>query len=129
LPVAKEAAKETIRQEKTETIHDRAFDTSALDKAEGKSQWITEATKDLTPGDPAPEDAELTVQPFQLSASDDARTDAPTDTSIDASGASTELLNCVPNHLLREIVQQALVAEIIDILRKYASANPDDPDA
>jgi ribosomal protein L40E len=67
LPVAKEAAKETIRQEKTETIHDRAFDTSALDKAEGKSQWITEATKDLTPEDPAPEDAELTVQPFQLS--------------------------------------------------------------
>jgi hypothetical protein len=67
LPVAKEAAKETIRQEKTETIHDRAFDTSALDKAKGKSQWITEATKDLTPGDPAPEDAELTVQPFQLS--------------------------------------------------------------
>ena len=110
LPVAKEAAKETIRQEKTETIHDRAFDTSALDKAEAKSQWITEATKDLTPEDLAPEDAELTVQPFQLSTCDDARTDAPTDASIDASGASTELLNCVPNHLLREIVQQALQA-------------------
>jgi putative methionine-R-sulfoxide reductase with GAF domain/ribosomal protein L40E len=85
------------------------------DKAEAKSQWITEATEDLTPGDPAPEDAELTVQPFQLSASGDsspidARTDAPTDASIDASGASTELLNCVPNHLLREIVQEALQA-------------------
>jgi len=110
LPVTKEAAKETIRLEKPETIHDRAFDTSALDKTEGKSQWITEATEDLTPGDLAPEDAELTVQPFQLSASQDARTDAPTDPSIDASGASTELLNGVPNHLLREIVQQALRA-------------------
>ena len=36
-------------------------------EAEGKSQWITEAAKDLTPEDPAPEHAELTVQPFQLS--------------------------------------------------------------
>jgi len=103
LPVAKEAAKETIRQEKNGTIHDRAFDTSALDKAEAKSQWSIEATEDLTAEDLAPEDAELTVQPFQLS---NARTDA----SIDASGASTELLNHVPNHLLREIVQQALQA-------------------
>ncbi|HEX7424055.1 MAG TPA: TonB family protein [Terriglobales bacterium] len=123
LPVAKEAAKETITQEKTETIHDRAFDTSALDKAEAKSQWITEATEHLTPEDLAPEDPELTVQPFQLSARDDssptdasidaptdASIDAPTDASIDASGASTDLLNCVPNHLLREIVQQALQA-------------------
>jgi GAF domain-containing protein len=58
-------AEETIGQEKTETIYDRAFDASALDKAEAKSQWIT---------------------------------------------ASTKLLNCVPNHLLREIVQQALQA-------------------
>ena len=116
LPVAKEAAKETITQEKTETIHDRAFDTSALDKAEAKSQWIPEATEDWTPEDLASEDADLTVQPFQLSASDDsspidaridARTDAPTDASIDA---STELLNCVPNHLLQELVQQALQA-------------------
>jgi hypothetical protein len=70
-PVAKEAAEETIAQEKTETVHDRAIDTSALDKAEAKSQWITETTEDLTPEDLAPEDAELTVQPFQLSASED----------------------------------------------------------
>ena len=110
LPVAKGAAKETIKQEKTETIHDRGLDTSALDKAEAKRQRSTEATEDLKPEDLAPEDAELTVQPFQLSASDDARTDAPTDARIDASGASTELFNCVPNHLLREIVQQALQA-------------------
>jgi GAF domain-containing protein len=80
--------------------HDRAFDMSALDKAEAISQWSTEATEDLAP------DAGLTVQPFQLSASDDARTGAPTDASRD----STELLNRVPNHLLREIVQQALRA-------------------
>jgi len=114
-PVTKEDAKETIAQEKTEIIDDRAFDTSALDKTEAKSQWITETTEDLAQEDLAPEDADLTVQPFQLSASDDsspidARTDAPTDASINASGASTELLNCVPNHLLREFVQQALQA-------------------
>ncbi len=106
LPVAKGAAKETINREKTETVHDRALDTSALDKAEAKRQRSTEATEDLKPEDLAPEDAELTVQPFHLSA----RTDAPSDASIDANGASTELLNCVPNHLLREIVQQALQA-------------------
>jgi ribosomal protein L40E len=85
-PVAKEAAEEMIAREKTGTIHDRAFDTSALDKAEAKSQWITEATEDWTPEDPTPEDltpedltpkelasedAELTVPPFQLSTSDD----------------------------------------------------------
>jgi GAF domain-containing protein len=90
--------------------HDRAFDMSTLDKAEAISQWITEATEDLTPEDLAPLDAGLTVQPFQLSASDDARTGAPTEASIDASRASTELLNRVPNHLLQEIVQQALRA-------------------
>lgn len=110
LPVAKEAAQETIRQEKAETIQDRAVDTSAPDQAEAKSQWSTEATEDLTPEDQAPEDTELTVQPLELSASDDAGADAPTDARIDASGSSTELLNCVPNHLLREIVQQALQA-------------------
>jgi len=71
LPVAKEAAKETIAQEKTATIHDRAFDTSALDKAEAKSQWITETTEDLTQEKPALEDSDLTLQPFQLSISDD----------------------------------------------------------
>jgi putative methionine-R-sulfoxide reductase with GAF domain len=106
LPVAQEAAKETVTQEKTETIHDLALDTSALDKAEAKRQRSTEATEDLALEDLAPEDAELTVQPFHVSA----KTDAPSDASIDANGASTELLNCVPNHLLREIVQQALQA-------------------
>ena len=108
-PVAK-AAQETIRQEKTEIIQDRAVDTSAPDQAEAKNQGSTEATEDLKPEALAPEDAELTVQTLELSASDDAGADAPTDASIDASGSSTELLNCVPNHLLREIVQQALQA-------------------
>jgi len=85
-PVAKKVAAETIAQEKTGTIHDRAFDASPLDKAEAKSQWITEATEDwapegltpedatsadLTPEELAPADAELTVPPFQLSTSDD----------------------------------------------------------
>jgi GAF domain-containing protein len=106
LAVAQEAAQETIRQQKTETIHDRAFDASALDKAEAKSQWITEATEDFILEGLA---AELTIQPFQLSASDDVRTDALTDARIDAI-PSTELLNFVPNHLLREIVQAALQA-------------------
>lgn len=110
LPVAKEAAEETMRQEKTEAIHNRAFDTSAADQSEAKSQWSAEATEDLTPEDLAAEEAELTVQPLQLPASDDAGADAPTDASIDASGSSTELLNCVPNHLLLEMVQQALQA-------------------
>jgi len=109
---ARKAVKPPVATRGPETIHDRAFDTSALDKAEAKSQWITEATEDWTPENLASEDADLTVQPFQSSASDDsspidARTDAPTDASIDA---STELLNCVPNHLLREFVQQALQA-------------------
>jgi GAF domain-containing protein len=72
LPAAKEAAKETIRQEKTEAVHDRG--------------------------------PELTAQPFQLSAGDDARTDAS------AGGGSTPLFNGVPKLLFREIVQQALQA-------------------
>jgi putative methionine-R-sulfoxide reductase with GAF domain len=109
-PVAKEAAEETMRQEETGTLHNRAFDTSAADQSEAKSQWSTEATEDLTPEDLAAEEAELTVQPLQLPASDDAGADAPTDASINASGSSTEPLNRVPNHLLREIVQQALQA-------------------
>jgi GAF domain-containing protein len=106
LPTAKDAAKETIKQEKAETIHDRALDTSALHKAKAKSQWSTEATAELTAKGLAPEDAELTVRPFQLSA----WSDAPTDAGTEANGASTEGLNCVPNHLLREIVRQALRA-------------------
>jgi GAF domain-containing protein len=81
LPVARETAKETIRQEKTDTIHGLAR-----------------------------EDAELTVQPIQLSTSDGATADAPTDASTAARDASIELLLCVPNHLFREIIQQALQA-------------------
>jgi ribosomal protein L40E len=81
-PVAKEAAKERIAQEKTETIPDRAFDASALDKAEATSQRITEATEDWTPEELAPEEAELT-EPFQLSASDDSfLTDAASTSSM-----------------------------------------------
>jgi L-methionine (R)-S-oxide reductase len=107
LPVAQELAQETIRQQKTETIHDQAFNTSALDKAEAKCQWIIEATEDLRREHLV---AELNIQPFQLPAGDDVRADAPTNPRIDASSASIELLNFVPNHLLREIVQEALQA-------------------
>ena len=107
LPVAQEVAQETIRKQTTETIHDQAFIRSALDKAEAKCQWITEATEDFRLEHLA---AELTIQPFLLSAGDDVRTDASAGARIDASSASTELLNFVPNHLLREIVQEALQA-------------------
>jgi GAF domain-containing protein len=107
LPVAQEVAPETIRQQKSETVHDRAFNTSALDKAEAKCQWITEATEDFRREHLA---SELTIEPFQLPASDDVRTDAPADARIEASRTSTELLNFVPNHLLQEIVQETLQA-------------------
>lgn len=102
LPAAKEAAKETIKQQKTEAIHDRALDTSPLDKAEAKSQKSTEATEHLTPEGRTPEDAQLTVQPIQLSAGDAAATDA--------SGAGTPRSNGVPRDFFREIAQQALRA-------------------
>jgi GAF domain-containing protein len=107
LPVAKELAQETIREQKTESIHDQAFNTSALDKAEAKCQWITQATEDFRREHLA---AELTIETFQLPASNEVRTDPPADARIDASRASTELLNFVPNHLLQEIVQETLQA-------------------
>jgi ribosomal protein L40E len=104
LPDAKEVAKETTAQEETETLQDRArgnsllnksvLGKSALDKTAAESKWTTEATEDLATEDLAPKDSPLTVQPFQLSASDDS---SPTDASIDtrtdetteASGAAT----------------------------------------
>ena len=109
LPVARAATKETISQEKTETIHDRvhgksalddpALDTPARDKAAAKNEWTTATTEDL-----APEDSDLALQTFQLSASDDSSateatidpiidpmTDATTDAMTDArdTGASS----------------------------------------
>jgi len=102
LPTAREEAKETTAQDTTETLHDRALGNSllrksvlgdpAFDKTAAKSKWTPEATEDLTP-----EDSELTVQPFQLSASDDSfPIDASIDTMIeettDASGAATSSL-------------------------------------
>jgi GAF domain-containing protein len=73
-------------------------ETEAYPEPEAKSQWITAAAEELTPGDPTPDGAEPAVQPFERPA------------SIDADGASTKLLQCVPDHLLREIVRQALQA-------------------
>ena len=112
LPVAREVAKETTAQEKTETLHDQSrgnsllrksvfgksgLDDPALDKTAAESKWTTEATEDEGTEDFATEDSELTVQPFQLSASDDASPiDASLDTRIDetteASGAATSSL-------------------------------------
>jgi ribosomal protein L40E len=109
LPVAREVAKEMTAQEKTETLDDRArgdsplsksvLGNSALDKTAAESKWTTEATEDegtedLATEDFAPKDSALTVQPFQLSASDDSSpTDAGIDTRTDettgASGAAT----------------------------------------
>jgi ribosomal protein L40E len=110
LPVAKEAAQETTAQEKTETLHDRArgnslprksvlgksvlgksaLDDPALDKAAAESRWTTETTEDEGTEDFATEDSELTVPPFQLSASDDSSSiDASIDETTDASGAAT----------------------------------------
>ncbi|MGA2358599.1 MAG: hypothetical protein ABSF66_06340 [Terriglobales bacterium] len=90
LPVARAAAKETISQEKTETIHarvrgesaldDPALDTPARDKAAAENEWTAAATEDLTP-----EDSDLAVQTFQLSASDDSSsTEESLDPIIDA---------------------------------------------
>jgi hypothetical protein len=107
LPVAKEAAKETTAQDKTETLHDRArgnsllrrsvlgksaLDDPALDKTAAESKWTTEATEDL-----ASEDSEPIIPPFQLSASDDsspiyASIDTTIDETTEASGAATSSL-------------------------------------
>ena len=101
LPVAKkEVAREAMAQEKTETLHDpvrgksvrgkSALDDPALAKAAAESKWITEsiedeATEDFPPEDFAPHDSDPTVQPFQLSASDDSSpTEAGTDATTDA---------------------------------------------
>lgn len=96
LPVAKEVAKETTAQERTETLHDRArgnsllnksvlgksgLDDPALDQTAAESKWTTEATEDEGSEDFATEDSELTVQPFQLSASDDSSDASDTATS------------------------------------------------
>ncbi len=100
VPVAEEFAKETTAQDRTETLHDRArgnsllgksaLDDRALDKTTAESKWTSEATEDegtedLATEDLAPEGSEMTVQPFQFSASDDS---SPTD----ASGAATSSL-------------------------------------
>jgi hypothetical protein len=79
LPVAKEVAPEPIAQE--ETIHHRAPGKAALGNATAESRWITAATDDfsredltpegLTQEDLRPQDSDLVVQPFQLSATDD----------------------------------------------------------
>jgi hypothetical protein len=112
LPVARKVATEPTAQEAAETLHDRArgnavFSKSALgksaprgpalDKTAAESKWTTEAPGDLAPDDFAPEDSELTVQPFPESASahfspTDAIIDTMIDETTDASGDTTGFL-------------------------------------
>jgi ribosomal protein L40E len=94
LPVAREVTKETIAQENTDTIHGRARGKAVLGKSTAESNWTTEVNENEAKENFAPEDSDLTVQPFQLSTSDDsfptdARTEASTDTTTDASAAGT----------------------------------------
>ena len=55
-------------------------DDRVLSKAETESQRITAAAEDSTRDELAPEDPDLTVQPFQLSASDDSSLTGVSDT-------------------------------------------------
>lgn len=101
LPVAKEVAPEPIAQE--ETIHHRAPGKAALGKATAESRWITEATDDfsrenltpegLTQEDLRPEESDLAVQPFQLSATDDSY----------ASDASISLDDAAPRSMIQRL--------------------------
>jgi len=94
LPVTKKAiAKEAIAPDETATIHHRALGKAPLDKA-ALSNWAFEAiaeealedqaTEHFPPEHFVPEDSDLTLQPSQLSGSNDsspaaAETDATTD--------------------------------------------------
>ncbi len=110
LPVAGAAAKETIAQEETESIHDRVPGKSALDdraldnraiddralddpaldlpasaKAAAEDEWTTATTKDLSP-----EDSYLAIRTFRLSASDDSSaSEAVTDETTEAATEAT----------------------------------------
>ena len=95
LPVAKELAPEAIAQEETATIHHRTPGKSALGKATAEGRWITDVTddfpredltpEDLTEEDLRPEESDLAVERFQLSATDDSY---PTDASISIDDAA-----------------------------------------
>jgi ribosomal protein L40E len=63
-----------------------ALDDPALDKTAAAGRRTTESTEDSATEEFAPEDSELTVQPFPLSADDDS---SPTDDSIDATTDET----------------------------------------
>ena len=65
---------------------DPALDDPALDKTAAAGRRTTETTEDLASEEFAPEDSELTVQPFPLSAGDDS---SPTDGSIDTTTDET----------------------------------------
>jgi hypothetical protein len=105
LPVAREAAETpTAHEETATTIHYRepgksALGKSVLDRATAVGPWITDATddfrregltpEDLTQGELRPEDSDLAVQPFQLSAIDDSYA---TDAGVSIDDAPESLL-------------------------------------
>jgi ribosomal protein L40E len=90
LPVTNNAiAREGIAPEETETIHHRALGKTAPSnwtlEAIEEEPLEDEATEDFRPEHSAPDDSDLTLQPFQLSASDDScPADAETDATTDA---------------------------------------------
>jgi TonB family protein len=103
----------TAAQENDHAGKNRAFDKSTLDEPEAESQWISVKAGDFTPGSLTPEGPDPTVRPIQVAARDnsssiDAATDIPCDSSIETSAGSTRSLDSVPDHLLREFVEQAL---------------------
>jgi len=70
-------------------LDDLALDKTALDKTAAAGRRTTEITEDLASEEFAPEDSELTVQPFPLSADDDSfPADDSIDTTTDASRAT-----------------------------------------
>jgi ribosomal protein L40E len=99
-PVANEVTNEPISPDPTDTMQDRAHTQSVLGKSgfeelPAETKWATAATENEATDNEAtedfpPEDADLTLQPFQFSANDDSLLDdsSTTRTTIDASPSS-----------------------------------------
>ena len=103
----------TAAKENDHAGKDRALDKSTLNEPETESQWISLKTGDLTLGLLTPEGSDPTVRPIQVAAREnsssiDAAADIPSDSSNETSAGSTQSLDSVPDHLLREFAEQAL---------------------
>jgi hypothetical protein len=107
VPMAREFTEETTTQKATAALHDRgrgksALDDAALDRTAAESKWTNEGaedggTKDRASEEFAPEDSELSIQPFPLSANYDsyatgAGIEVATDETADVSGGATSSL-------------------------------------